>query len=717
MSLREQRSRLRPRTRPSAQHLEWGRAVLREGRLAEESRAIFLRHAAPARPGQGPAARALPSEALPHAAAELDAALGTCGSVCYLRHHAESVCGRPLAEEDFEELFWNMLWGVQKEFCQAVSREHAATRQEAPPRDAYRFERTLGSGTYGTVKLAREKATGARRAVKMISKSAHHQDCEIEHLLFLDHPHVVKLYEHYEDQSYVYLVMDYCSGGDLHSTISESRGACCLLPERFVSDVLRQVLMAIAHVHSHGIVHLDLKAANIMLTPSRSTLPPCRGEQEGRILANVHEKPHVMVIDLGVAQVFQPGNFRSRKPRGTPCTMAPEAWSGEFTPRADVWSCGVVLFELLALRLPFDCPCEHQGASAYWGARPAPPWARLRAASSDAVGMCRRMLVFDRLQPPLRGGVPGGVLRAARRRRRRGAAASRGGAAARRRAPAQHPPQQRGALHREGVAFEPAAHHQAPLRGARRLPHGAPEPGPRRGRPGGVRRRGRRRPRGRCGHGPQQGRGRGLDRVRGRLPRPRGRGVRGGPLAPLPPGRRRRRRAPEPAGRLGAAPGLPRRRPAGRAGAGRVRRPRGPHRRGRAPGLAGLPRPLPGRRRPGRGPEQARAGGAAAGRRPGAGARAPRPGPAGALAGASGHAGRAAGAAAAAAGGDGLHGPRQVRGGPGQAPQRPGPGRARGAAPGRRPREVRLPTPRSAPALPAAWAAPPPPRPTAKPLS
>ncbi|CAK0790093.1 unnamed protein product, partial [Prorocentrum cordatum] len=537
MSLREQRSRLRPRTRPSAQHLEWGRSVLREGRLSEESRAIFLRHAAPATPGQGPATCALPGEALPRAGAELDALLGTCGSVCYLRHQAENVCGHPLAAEDFEELFWNMLWGVQKEFCQAVSRENAARKQEVSPHDAYSFERTLGSGTYGTVKLAREKTTGARRAVKMISKSTHHQDCEIEHLLFLDHPHIVKLYEHYEDQSYVYLVMDYCSGGDLQSTISESRGAGCLLPECFVSDVMRQVLMAIAHVHSHGIVHLDLKAANVMLTPSRSTLPPCRGEQEGRILANVHERPHVMVIDLGVAQVFQPGNFRSRKPTGTPCTMAPEAWSGEFTPRADVWSCGVVLFELLALRLPFACPCEREGAATYWSARPAPPWEHLRAASSRRGGHVPPHAGLRPAPAPLRGGVPGGVLRAAgarpRRRGRRGAPAAAGGAAARRRAPAEHPPQQRGALHREGVAGEPAAHHQAPLRGARRLAHGAAEPDQRCGRPRGVWRRGGCRPRGRCGHGPQPGRDRGLDRVRGRLPRPRGRGVRGGPVASL----------------------------------------------------------------------------------------------------------------------------------------------------------------------------------------
>jgi len=239
----------------------------------------------------------------------------------------------------------------------------------------------------------------------MVSKREHlwgsteQLEVEIEHLCLLDHPHIVRLYEHYEDADYIYLVMDFCSGGELHGMVMESRLACRSLPETFVAPVMQQVLLAIAHVHARGIVHLDLKSTNIMLMPSRSTLPPGRSVQ-GYTMAHVSERPHVMVIDLGVAQIFRPGNFKYNRPMGTPATMAPEVWRGEIHPKADIFSCGVVFFELLSLSFPFRCGADHPEAVRYWNSLPPVPWERLQGRSEGALGLCRRMLVLDRRGRP-----------------------------------------------------------------------------------------------------------------------------------------------------------------------------------------------------------------------------------------------------------------------------------------------------------------------------
>jgi len=408
LDLQEQRSRLRPRTKPSRAQLEWVRRTLREGRLEQEAQAIFCRHASPG-PGAGggrggPAALRL--ERVDAAGAELDAKLGVSGSVCALRHVVQQSNGRGLSAEGFCEAFWELLWGVQRDFCQALPSEAAAPRSGQVIEEAYDLGETLGQGTYGLVKLARSRATGARRAVKLISKREHLPGCpeqldtEMEHLRLLDHPHIVKLYEHFEDAERIYLVMDYCSGGELQGAVREAKRAQRALPELFVAEVMRQVLLAISHVHARGILHLDLKSANIMLMPSRSTLPPSRAP-EGCTLADVGERPHAMVIDLGVAQIFRPGNFRFNRPIGTPATMAPEVWRGELHPKADVFSCGVVLFELLSLSLPFACGYDHAQAIRYWSSVPAAPWARLHAAPEYAVGLCRRMLMQERRCRPM----------------------------------------------------------------------------------------------------------------------------------------------------------------------------------------------------------------------------------------------------------------------------------------------------------------------------
>lgn len=294
LDLEEQRRSLRPRTRPGKAQLEWVRRTFCEGRVDEETHAIFDRYStagclAGGESGSGTAERVLQLKELAAVGAELDARLGISGAVCALRHIAQQTCSHSLSVDGLNEVFWEMLSGVHREFCEAMPCEFPATRCKEDIRRVYNFQRTLGRGTYGVVKLATHRVAGTKHAVKMIRKQDHlwgsteYLEVEIEHLRLLDHPNVVKLYEYYEDPAFFFLVMDYCEGGELGQVIHQSSLAKRRLPETFIADVMRQVMMAIAHVHARGIVHLDLKSANIMLMPSRSTLPP-GGASEGYTL-------------------------------------------------------------------------------------------------------------------------------------------------------------------------------------------------------------------------------------------------------------------------------------------------------------------------------------------------------------------------------------------------------------------------------------------------
>jgi len=148
-------------------------------------------------------------------------------------------------------------------------------------------------------------------------------------------------------------------------------------------------------MHSRGIIHLDVKCGNIMLMPCRE-LRPCEQAAWGCSQASVEEQVHVMLIDFGAAQVFRPGNFKSKRPMGTPSTMAPEVWRGEIHPKADVFSCGVVLFQQLTFFKPFEVIDDIPGAIKYWNSKPEVPWFRMTNTSRQAVDLCRSMLLFQR---------------------------------------------------------------------------------------------------------------------------------------------------------------------------------------------------------------------------------------------------------------------------------------------------------------------------------
>jgi len=136
----------------------------------------------------------------------------------------------------------------------------------------YNFEKKeLGKGTYGVVRAGIHKDTKQRRAIKTIARSKiKNWDrflTEVKILQTLDHPHVIKLYEYFEDETNVYLVTEMCSGGELFDRIIAAE----YFNEAMAASIFKQILMALSYCHGERVVHRDLKPENFLFVDNSET--------------------------------------------------------------------------------------------------------------------------------------------------------------------------------------------------------------------------------------------------------------------------------------------------------------------------------------------------------------------------------------------------------------------------------------------------------------
>eukprot|EP00118_Oscarella_pearsei_P029033 m.3504 g.3504 ORF g.3504 m.3504 type:complete len:509 (+) comp9494_c0_seq1:940-2466(+) len=200
----------------------------------------------------------------------------------------------------------------------------------------YRVIRTLGSGTYGKVKLAEKTTTGQLVALKIIEKSSIKNAREMARVrrevaiqYTLKHPHITQIYDVMEDSQRIILIMEYVSGGELFEYIATKK----VLSEAEARHIFRQVVSAVHYCHKNGVTHRDLKLENILLD----------------------ENKNVKLIDFGLSNTFTPEGCLSTF-CGSPLYAAPEMIRGikYVGPEVDCWSLGVLLYTLVCGSMPFD---------------------------------------------------------------------------------------------------------------------------------------------------------------------------------------------------------------------------------------------------------------------------------------------------------------------------------------------------------------------------
>lgn len=203
--------------------------------------------------------------------------------------------------------------------------------------DVYKMGKTLGSGTFGSVRVVTHKQSGLERAVKIFRKSTYPSKkeiaklhSEIEILKNLDHPHIIQIYEYFDDAKRFYIIMEKCQGGELYSQIVKQSS----FNEQDACGILKQLVSALAYLHSQKIVHRDVKPENILFEYP-------------------NDLSSIKLIDFGVASFFKEQSTL-KDAVGTLYYSAPEVLNKDYDAKCDLWSCGIISFLLLTGHSPFD---------------------------------------------------------------------------------------------------------------------------------------------------------------------------------------------------------------------------------------------------------------------------------------------------------------------------------------------------------------------------
>ncbi|XP_073651222.1 serine/threonine-protein kinase Nek5 isoform X9 [Tursiops truncatus] len=210
--------------------------------------------------------------------------------------------------------------------------------------DKYDVIKAIGEGAFGKAYLAKGKSDSKHCVIKEINfekmpiQEKEASEKEVILLAKMKHPNIVTFFSSFQENNRLFIVMEYCDGGDLMKRIKKQRGV--LLSEDQILSWFVQISLGLKHIHDRKILHRDIKTQNIFLS------------KNGMV---------AKLGDFGIARVLNNTMELARTCVGTPYYLSPEICQNKpYNNKTDIWSLGCVLYELCTLRHPFEGNNLHQ---------------------------------------------------------------------------------------------------------------------------------------------------------------------------------------------------------------------------------------------------------------------------------------------------------------------------------------------------------------------
>jgi serine/threonine protein kinase len=246
---------------------------------------------------------------------------------------------------------------------------------------SYNLDQPIGAGQFGTVYFGRDRTSGKAIAAKSIdrtklnSRLLKQMELEIKTMKQVQSEYIVKLYDVLMTTNNIYLIMEFCSGGDLENFI-KNHGA---VPEPIAKKWISQMLAAFVTLQENHILHRDLKLANLLLT------------------CDDPELADIKLADFGFARILNEQSMAQTQ-LGTPLFMAPEIFNREnYSYKVDVWSLGTLSYEIMTGRPAFNCATLNELKRMQREPVNFPEDSQL---SDEAKDIVTRMLTYDSASRP-----------------------------------------------------------------------------------------------------------------------------------------------------------------------------------------------------------------------------------------------------------------------------------------------------------------------------